>query len=294
MWKKKLLSVGLVALVLASCVASAGTSSPATPAPAPSALAVATVAPVTPTSMPTAPTAAPATPTADAAQVELAAFEARLTQALAARNYSELQTLMGEEFMVVFWLGGGQPYSPRQAVEQLRQSHIGANTELTFHAVQDLIGAGDAVESLFRPQVNVAKLIYVQGWGPQGRDEAILYVARRPDGSLYWHGVVAAPGRFAGDPMPPLAAQIAPNTLDTGVRFVTALEDAPVYSGVPGETRTQVNTIAGGQTAWVTGISQDGKWWRVLCPDDTVGKCWVSAHPDLTEPKTAPMPGPTP
>ena len=55
----------------------------------------------------------------------------------------------------------------------------------------------------------------------------------------------------------------------------------------------QVTTIAGGQMALVTGACSDGKWWRLFCPDDTVGNCWVSSHPDLTEPKTAPIPGST-
>jgi len=40
-------------------------------------------------------------------------FRGQIDTGARARNYSELQTLMGEEFMVVFWLSGGQPYSPR-------------------------------------------------------------------------------------------------------------------------------------------------------------------------------------
>jgi hypothetical protein len=120
--------------------------------------------------------------------------------------------------------------------------------------------------------------------GPKGRDEAILYIARRPDGSPYWHGLLAAPGRFAGEPMPPSAAQIAPNTLDTGVRYVTALADLPVYRGDPGDTQTQVNIVASGQTAMVTGISLDGKWWRVLCLGDKIGPCCLRPVPSRRAP----------
>jgi len=234
---------------------------------------------------PNTPTVPSATSTPDAAQAELAAFEAKLTRALVTRNYTDLRMLMGGEFMVVFWLSDGHPYAPQQAVEELRRNHISTDTELAFHPVQDLIGAQDAVQSLFRPQVNVVKLIFVQGWGQTGRDEAILYIARRPDGSLYWHGVLAAPGRFAGEPMPPSATQIALNTLDTGVRYLTALADVPVYRGEPGDMRTQVNTIAGGQTAMVTGISPNGKWWRVLCPGDKVGPCWATTSVQQTRPR---------
>ncbi len=38
------------------------------------------------------------------------------------------------------------------------------------------------------------------------------------------------------------------------------------------------------ETLRVTGISEDGEWWRVLCTDGTLGDCWVSTDPTLTEP----------
>jgi hypothetical protein len=31
-------------------------------------------------------------------------------------------------------------------------------------------------------------------------------------------------------------------------------------------------------------MSRDSTWWRVICPDSTVGNCWVSADPTLTQP----------
>ena len=36
----------------------------------------------------------------------------------------------------------------------------------------------------------------------------------------------------------------------------------------------------------VTGVSEDGEWWRVGCPDGTPGKCRLSADPTLSEPVT--------
>jgi Tol biopolymer transport system component len=33
----------------------------------------------------------------------------------------------------------------------------------------------------------------------------------------------------------------------------------------------------------VTGVSEDGEWWRVLCPDGTLGNCWISSDPTLSE-----------
>jgi hypothetical protein len=71
-----------------------------------------------------------------------------------------------------------------------------------------------------------------------------------------------------------------------------ALKDVPVYQGNPGDTQTPIITIASGQMALVTGASSHGKWWHVVCPDDTVGNCWVSSNPELTEPRAVPMSGP--
>jgi len=65
------------------------------------------------------------------------------------------------------------------------------------------------------------------------------------------------------------------------------LEALPIYSG-PGGSYAQIGEIFGGMAATVTGVSADGQWWRVMCPDDTVGDCWISADPNMTEPTTPP------
>jgi len=31
--------------------------------------------------------------------------------------------------------------------------------------------------------------VLVQGWGLQGSDDAVIFLARRLDGSLYWRGM---------------------------------------------------------------------------------------------------------
>jgi hypothetical protein len=82
-------------------------------------------------------------------------------------------------------------------------------------------------------------------------------------------------------PTPPGTAQ------GTDVQFVLAQQDVPIYGG-PAEQYSVIGTIAAGQTAKVTGVSADGIWWRVICPDDSVGECWVSADPSFTQPAQAP------
>jgi hypothetical protein len=54
---------------------------------------------------------------------------------------------------------------------------------------------------------------------------------------------------------------------------VTPQPDAPI-----------IGNVAGGMIAKVTGVSADGQWWRGVCPDDTIGSCWVLSDPGSTQP----------
>jgi hypothetical protein len=75
--------------------------------------------------------------------------------------------------------------------------------------------------------------------------------------------------------------------VETTTGFVMAQVDVPIYDA-PSEDGAEIGMIAGGQLARVTGASPDGAWWRVICPDESVGDCWVSAAPELTAPASPP------
>jgi hypothetical protein len=47
-----------------------------------------------------------------------------------------------------------------------------------------------------------------------------------------------------------------------------------------------VAVLSAGKTLQVTGQSPNQRWWRVACPNDLTGECWVSAGPALTRPRT--------
>lgn len=75
---------------------------------------------------------------------------------------------------------------------------------------------------------------------------------------------------------------------ETAVPYVDALEDVPMLAGPGAESYERVGEVFAGQAALVTGVSRDGQWWRVVCPDDTRGNCWLSADPTLTRPSSPP------
>ncbi|MCA9931904.1 MAG: PD40 domain-containing protein [Anaerolineales bacterium] len=73
---------------------------------------------------------------------------------------------------------------------------------------------------------------------------------------------------------------------ETPVAYVQMLQDVTMVSG-PGEEYEVIGSIFDGQTALVTGTSFDSLWWRVICPDDSIGDCWVTADPAFTMPTDA-------
>jgi uncharacterized protein YraI len=78
-----------------------------------------------------------------------------------------------------------------------------------------------------------------------------------------------------------------PATYATDVEYVMAQTDINIYAR-PGVDEPAIGTVAAGMIARVTGATEDGGWWRVICPDDSDLGCWVQADPALTQPTTPP------
>jgi hypothetical protein len=74
---------------------------------------------------------------------------------------------------------------------------------------------------------------------------------------------------------------------ETDVQYVMVKQDLEIHAG-PGETYPTIGPVFAGNFAQVTGVNAEGTWWRVFCPNDRPGNCWISADPALTEPATVP------
>lgn len=121
-----------------------------------------------------------------------------LVEALNARNYDVLKVLMGQTFVFAFWQSQETSYPPDLAIEQLQTNYLSATTHLTADPGRDLNALLGDVDPYANMGLDPAKsqALFVYGWGLSGNDEAILYITSLPDGSLYWHGVLIAPGGF--------------------------------------------------------------------------------------------------
>ncbi len=219
---------------------------------------------------------------------DLTKFKQGLVEALNARNYDLLRLMLDKSLTIALWRSEGTAYEVEPAIEQLKLNHLSPTSPLTADLNKDLTSVLNGMDplSVFGIDVGPNFALFASGWGLDGRDEAVLYVNYLLDGSLYWHGALVAKGGFTqsnnGSDQP---ADM--NAYPTSVQYVMAQQDVSIYGG-PATQYSILGMIASGQTAKVTGISADGNWWRVMCPDDTVGSCWGSANPAYTQIAQAP------
>ena len=218
---------------------------------------------------------------------DVSKFKPLLVEALNARNYDLLKLMMGDSFTIGYWLSEGTTHTPDSAIEQLKTNLLNSNSPITADYSRNLVELlGTDPRTIVDPQLVDVSALFISGLGAQGRDEALLFAAKLPDGSLFWHGLLFAKDGFAR-PEP-----VDMNAYATEVKYVMALRDVRMRSG-PGTQFSTISYIAAGQTAKVTGVSAGGSWWRVICPDNSIGSCWVSAAPHLTRPTDGPLPDTT-
>jgi hypothetical protein len=70
--------------------------------------------------------------------------------------------------------------------------------------------------------------------------------------------------------------------IETDAAYVISQRGDQIYSG-PGFEYDTIGVLFEAETAVVTGKSEDGEWWRILCSDGTVGSCWLTASPLSTQ-----------
>jgi hypothetical protein len=183
-------------------------------------------------------------------------FESQLQTVLMQRDAEGLRSLMGERFIVAYWQSEGESIPAEEAVTQLLNNHLGPHNYLIFQEFQN-IPAFDP-QSFVGPDVELAKTIYVTGWGLDSRGDALLFVSRRPDGSLFWQGLMVTPKGFA----PPMG-QVCSEPVEVAV-----VDGRASYNGI---SLSIDPTLDYGMAARI-------------CPAATADpQGWTEAHPPYTE-----------
>jgi photosystem II stability/assembly factor-like uncharacterized protein len=152
--------------------------------------------------VPTPPLPCP-TSTPTPGQQDFNAFAQSIVDQLNARNFDAVKAKMEQTFTTGFWESQGTSSTPDQAIEAFRTSYLGT-TPLTSDAARDLNTLLGGLNPYGIMALDPAKsyglfVSGLSGWGADGKSEAIFYVTRRADGSLYFYGMLFAPVGFIHD-----------------------------------------------------------------------------------------------
>ncbi|RPJ44602.1 MAG: hypothetical protein EHM21_10090 [Chloroflexi bacterium] len=139
--------------------------------------------------------AGPAQPSGGKLVADPGVFTNLLQQGLTERDKVALQSMMGDSFALAFWRSEGMQIAPGEAIQQILNNYVPAGAQPVLDRNHRVI-ASLFSEPLTTQAGEELIPVHVTGWGAEGKDEAVLFIARRADGSLYWQGALTAPGGF--------------------------------------------------------------------------------------------------
>jgi hypothetical protein len=114
---------------------------------------------------------------------------------------------VNEPFAAAMWRSEGQEYSRNEFFGLLANSYYnyqveniaeGKPSQMTFTTDRGQFPPlmGIPAATMFGPDVNIAEVIYSEGWGQDGLGAALLFIAEDDCGRFYWHGLVFSPEHF--------------------------------------------------------------------------------------------------
>ncbi len=117
-----------------------------------------------------------------------------LIDSLVSHQETTLQQLMGDPFTLAYWGSESRMDTPSGILNELYQTRLPTNSlnDITFTTDRSQFPPlqGIPPETMFGPEVNIALIIYSEGWGEDGQGAALLYIAQNDAGDYYWHSMV--------------------------------------------------------------------------------------------------------
>ena len=189
-------------------------------------------------------------------------FAEQLGTALVQQDYTQLQSAMGRDFVLANWGSEGRAVPPAVAIIQLRNHYLSAGSAVALPTKVDwtkLLDGHDPL-TLWAPQAQAAKAIYVTGLGADQQAEALLIVAQQTDGTPYWYSMLVAPGGFqANGGTVAKNAAVVPNTLRAAVKTIAVVDADSSTTAVQAEGALDSRYIVfapSATTATVRGVLQ--------------------------------------
>ncbi|HZQ08909.1 MAG TPA: SH3 domain-containing protein [Anaerolineae bacterium] len=127
-------------------------------------------------------------------------FVRNLGEAIQNKDYDALREMMDDSFAVGYWRSEGTKPTTAEAISLLQTTWLGPSNQIVVDVAdktdQTKLLGGTSPLSMWDPQVKVVKSVFAKGLGASGKDEAMLILAQRADGSLYWYGILYAANGF--------------------------------------------------------------------------------------------------
>lgn len=136
------------------------------------------------------------TATFDLATSDADVFELQLQNALGTRDPAALEALMGPDFLMGYWRSEGSTLPAGEAAARILADQLNPAAAPVLGPLPDTFSF-DPASMIYNSDDQLARASFSSGWGVDGRGEVLLVIARRPDGSLYFHSLLFARDGFS-------------------------------------------------------------------------------------------------
>lgn len=120
--------------------------------------------------------------------------------AIVSRNTQPLGSWMKDPFIIGYWQSEWTERTPEEAIDEISQSWLPADpsSPMAFTTDQEQFPPlfGIPPENMLAPEIDLAMVIYSEGWGEDGQGAALLFIAEDDAGEYYWYALLVAGGHF--------------------------------------------------------------------------------------------------
>jgi hypothetical protein len=127
-------------------------------------------------------------------QPDIDGFQRQLEQALNAGTGDALRPLMRDVFAVGYWQSEGGVVTTGDALTLLGEDFLSGPGPVVL--LPDIDPATITDDLALLQGANTARIVFSQGWGATGADQALIAIGVDEGGSAYWYGMVYARGGF--------------------------------------------------------------------------------------------------
>jgi hypothetical protein len=119
---------------------------------------------------------------------------------LVSRNLAALPSYMRDTFALGYWQSEWTEVTPEYMINDLEMYRLPSDlsSPLAFTTDREQFPPlfGISPDRMLAPEINLAMVIYSEGWGEIGKDAAILFIVEDSEGEFYWYGMLIAGGHF--------------------------------------------------------------------------------------------------